>query len=59
MGQPEKERGKNPLKALARYRNTPKGIIFGKYMIHQSTGTIKLGQKIEVLKKSPSTLQTT
>lgn len=56
-GQPEKEKGKNPLKALTRYRNTPKGILFGKYMIHQSTGTIKLGQSIEVLKKSPSPLQ--
>lgn len=43
------ERSKEPLKTLARYRNTEKGIIFGMNMIHHGPGTIQLGDKLEFL----------
>lgn len=50
-GQVVKERGKNPLKALARYRNTAKGIMFGQNMVHHSTGVLKVGQAVEIVKR--------
>lgn len=50
-GMREKEKGKNPLKALALYRNTEKGILFGQNMIHRSLGIISKGQVLTVLKR--------
>ncbi len=43
------EKGKEPLKTLARYRNTEKGIMFGMNMIHESNQTIHVGDKVEIL----------
>lgn len=50
-GVQEKEKGKNPLKALALYRNTEKGILFGQNMMHRSLGAISKGQVLTVLKR--------
>lgn len=43
------ERGKEPLKTLAKYRNTEKGIVFGQNAIHRSTGIIHIGDELVVL----------
>jgi uncharacterized protein YcbX len=50
----DKEKGRNPLKALARYRNTEKGILFGQNMVHRSGGALSLGQPLTVLNPNPS-----
>ena len=47
----EKEKGKNPLKALSLYRNTEKGILFGQDMTHRSTGKLQVGQSIIILER--------
>ncbi|MBY0463141.1 MAG: MOSC domain-containing protein [Alphaproteobacteria bacterium] len=44
------ERGKEPFKTLATYRNSEKGIMFGMNMIHESTGTIQVGDTVEILR---------
>lgn len=43
------EKGKEPLKTLAKYRNTEKGIVFGQNAIHRSKGTIHIGDELVVL----------
>jgi uncharacterized protein YcbX len=43
------ERGKEPLKTLATYRNEERGAMFGQNVIHRSTGTIKTGMPLEVV----------
>lgn len=48
-GDRDKERGKNPLKALARYRNTEKGILFGMNMVHRSVGRVCVGDAVRIL----------
>ena len=40
---------KEPLKTLAKYRNFPKGIMFGVNLIPRSFGEIKKGGKLEVI----------
>ena len=41
--------GKEPLTTLAGYRKTEKGIIFGRNLIHDHMGTIRVGDKVEVI----------
>lgn len=42
-------KGKEPLRTLARYRNTEKGIMFGMNMIHHAQGVINLHDPVEIL----------
>ncbi|MGI9275377.1 MAG: MOSC domain-containing protein [Endozoicomonas sp.] len=41
--------GKEPLKTLSEYRRIDKGVIFGQNLIHESTGEIRVGDRVEVL----------
>jgi uncharacterized protein len=43
------EKGKEPLKTLSAYRFNGKSVIFGKYLTVEGSGTISLGDKIEIL----------
>jgi uncharacterized protein YcbX len=44
------ERGKEPLRTLATYRQVPgKGVMFGQNLIHQSTGDIRVGDPVELI----------
>lgn len=38
-----------PLKTLAEYRKTDKGIVFGKNFVHENEGEIRVGMPVEVL----------
>lgn len=40
------ERGEEPLKTLATYRQTDAGVIFGQNLIHLNYGTIRVGDKV-------------
>lgn len=42
-------KGKEPLKTLAKYRNSEKGIMFGMNLIHCNEGVIKVGDNLEVI----------
>lgn len=44
------ERGKEPLKTLARYRFKNNKIMFGQNLVHNSTGQIAVGDELKVLK---------
>ena len=44
------ERGKEPLKTLARYRFKNNKILFGQNLIHEGLGEICVGQELKVLK---------
>jgi uncharacterized protein len=57
-GLKDTEKSKNPLKVLARYRNTENGILFGQNMIHRSTGSLTLGQSVTVVRKRESNFLT-
>ena len=48
------KRGKEPLTTLAKYRNINGKLMFGQNLIHQNTGTIQLGDEINVLKSRKS-----
>jgi uncharacterized protein YcbX len=42
--------GKEPLKTLATFRRGPKGtVMFGQNLIHENTGTLRVGAPVEVL----------
>ena len=41
--------GREPLATLARYRNSPRGVLFGQNLIHAGTGTIRRGDPVTVL----------
>jgi uncharacterized protein YcbX len=44
------ERGKEPLRTLATYRQVPgKGVMFGQNLIHLSTGVIHVGDPVELI----------
>ena len=43
------ELGKEPLRTLATYRRTEKGVIFGQNLLHEGSGRVKVGDWIEVL----------
>ncbi len=40
---------KELLKTLIGYRRTPQGVIFGKYLVPESNGTVHIGDKVTVL----------
>ena len=42
-------RGKEPLATLATYRRGERGVLFGQHLIHAHTGTIAVGERVEVL----------
>ena len=43
------ERGREPLRTLAAYRNRDRGIQFGQYCVPRTLGTLTLGDPVEVL----------
>jgi uncharacterized protein YcbX len=43
------ERGKEPLRTLATYRRTPRGVVFGRNFNHAGTGRLAVGDPVEVL----------
>jgi uncharacterized protein YcbX len=43
------EKGNEPLETLGTYRTKPKGVMFGQNLVHEGTGTIKVGDIVEVL----------
>lgn len=46
-------RGKEPLKTLATYRlATTNGVMFGQNLIHAQTGTLRLGDPVEIIEKA-------
>ena len=40
-------RGKEPLRTLATYRDSDEGVLFGRYLIHSSPGTLRAGDPVE------------
>jgi uncharacterized protein YcbX len=42
-------RGKEPLRTLATYRRTSRGVVFGRNFNHAGTGTIAVGDPVQVL----------
>jgi uncharacterized protein YcbX len=42
------ERGKEPLKTLATYRRQPDGVVFGRNFNHGGTGSVRIGDAIEI-----------
>jgi uncharacterized protein YcbX len=42
-------RGKEPLTTLATYRKGERGVLFGQNLIHDETGTIGVGERVEVV----------
>ena len=42
-------KGKEPLKTLSEYRRTDMGVIFGQNLIHEMTGEIRVGDRVEIL----------
>ncbi len=43
------ERGKEPLRTLATYRRTERGVVFGRNFNHAGTGSLALGDRVEVI----------
>ncbi len=43
------ERGKEPLRTLATYRRTSRGVVFGRNFNHAGTGRLAIGDPVEVL----------
>lgn len=43
------EKGKEPLKTLAKYRNSEKGIMFGMNLIHCNEGVIQVGDNLKII----------
>lgn len=43
------EKSKEPLKTLAKYRNSEKGIMFGMNIIHCNEGIIQVGDNLEII----------
>jgi hypothetical protein len=48
------ERGKEPLKTLATFRQLNNKIYFGQNLLHLNLGKISLGQKVEILELNPT-----
>lgn len=44
------EKGAEPLRTLASYRTAGKKIMFGQNLLHQQTGTIRVGDELKVVK---------
>lgn len=42
-------RGKEPLTTLATYRRGERGVLFGQNLIHDGPGTIRVGDRVEIL----------
>jgi uncharacterized protein len=43
------ERGKEPLATLATYRKVERGVLFGQNLLHEANGTLRVGDRLEVL----------
>lgn len=48
------ERGKEPLRTLARHRRFGDRLVFGQNLVPESTGRIRVGDKVEILDAEPS-----
>jgi uncharacterized protein YcbX len=46
------ERGHEPLATLARYRQVPRGVLFGQNLIHAAEGVIAVGDALMVLRRN-------
>lgn len=44
-------RGKEPLRTLSTYRKREGGVMFGQNALHQGTGTLRVGDSVEVLSR--------
>ncbi|MEH3115412.1 MOSC domain-containing protein [Pedobacter terrae] len=44
------EKGQEPLRTLASYRTVGKKIMFGQNLLHQQTGTIRVGDELKVMR---------
>ncbi len=42
-------KGIEPLETLGTYRTGPKGVLFGRHLAHETTGTVAVGESVEVL----------
>ena len=47
-------RGKEPLRTLAAYRDSDEGVLFGRYLIHNSSGTLRVGDRLEAAPQPPA-----
>jgi len=45
------DRGKEPLRTLARYRKREGGVMFGQNLVHDDYGEIRLGDHVEVISR--------
>lgn len=43
------EKKNEPLETLGTYRTKPKGVMFGRYLVHEGPGVINIGDVIEIL----------
>ncbi|MGH3088365.1 MAG: MOSC domain-containing protein [Rubrobacteraceae bacterium] len=41
------DKGKEPLTTLAKFRNSPTGVLFGQNLIHESPGSLRVGDAVE------------
>ncbi|MER5553715.1 MOSC N-terminal beta barrel domain-containing protein [Streptomyces sp. NPDC002793] len=48
-------RGREPLRTLARHRREGRHVLFGRHMIPEGTGVIRVGDPVRVLDRSPGT----
>ncbi len=53
INQENNQRSKEPLKTLATYRTKDNQIYFGQNLLHHGTGTISIGDALEVIKFNP------
>ncbi len=44
-------RGKEPLRTLATYRDSDEGVLFERYLIHSSPGTLRVGDPVEATRQ--------
>lgn len=49
VNQDTAEKSDEPLKALAQYRTVNNKVLFGQNLLHEGTGTIKVGDDVEIL----------
>lgn len=50
IDQDDAEMGKEPLRTLSLYRKTDNKVMFGQNLVHHSTGKIKVGDRVRILK---------
>jgi MOSC domain-containing protein len=43
-------KGKEPLRTLARFRRAGNKVLFGQNLIHDGTGTLRIGDPVQILR---------